>query len=114
MRHGKVWFIAETCFRAFVLGLVTLAGTASAQDEARPPATYPDLPSEIPAKFEPTNDGFDYVKRDVMIPMRDGVKLHTVILVPKGAKMRRSCSRGRPTTPTSSRATPRARTSARS
>ena len=30
--------------------------------------------------------GFDYVKRDVMIPMRDGVKLHTVILVPKGAK----------------------------
>ncbi|MBV8268683.1 MAG: CocE/NonD family hydrolase [Planctomycetaceae bacterium] len=86
MRHGKVWFIAGTCFRAFVLGLVTLAGTASAQNEARPPATYPDLPSEIPAKFEPTNDGFDYVKRDVMIPMRDGVKLHTVILVPKGAK----------------------------
>ena len=28
---------------------------------------------------------FDYVKRDVMIPMRDGVKLHTVIVVPKGA-----------------------------
>ena len=31
-------------------------------------------------------NGFDYVRRDVMIPMRDGVKLHTVILVPKGAK----------------------------
>jgi putative CocE/NonD family hydrolase len=44
------------------------------------------LPSERPPKFEPTNDGFDYVRRDVMIPMRDGVKLHTVILVPKGAK----------------------------
>src|SRR5206468_4494222 len=29
---------------------------------------------------------YDYVKRDVMIPMRDGVKLHTVIVVPKGAK----------------------------
>src|SRR3546814_655233 len=27
----------------------------------------------------------DYERRDVMIPMRDGVKLHTVILVPKGA-----------------------------
>jgi len=26
------------------------------------------------------------VRRDVMIPMRDGVKLHTVILVPKGAR----------------------------
>jgi hypothetical protein len=44
------------------------------------------LPSETPAQFEPVTAGFDYVKRDVMIPMRDGVKLHTVILVPKGAK----------------------------
>jgi putative CocE/NonD family hydrolase len=44
------------------------------------------LPSESPDKLEPTNYGFDYVRREVMIPMRDGVKLHTVILVPKGAK----------------------------
>jgi uncharacterized protein len=44
------------------------------------------LPSETPQKFEPTNDGFDHVRREVMIPMRDGVRLHTVILVPKGAK----------------------------
>jgi hypothetical protein len=44
------------------------------------------LPNETPGKFTPTNDGFDYVRREVMIPMRDGVKLHTVILVPKGAK----------------------------
>src|SRR5260370_37376388 len=44
------------------------------------------LPSETPAKFEPVTASFDYVRREVMIPMRDGVKLHTVILVPKGAK----------------------------
>src|SRR5919112_1110789 len=44
------------------------------------------LPNETPQKFEPTNYGFDYVRRVVMIPMRDGVKLHTVVLVPKGAK----------------------------
>jgi putative CocE/NonD family hydrolase len=44
------------------------------------------LPSERPEKFEPTYDAFDYTRREVMIPMRDGVKLHTVILVPKGAK----------------------------
>ena len=44
------------------------------------------LPSETPQKFEPTNAGFNYTRRDVMIPMRDGVKLHTVILVPKGAR----------------------------
>src|SRR5438132_1346132 len=42
------------------------------------------LPGETPAEFKPTNDGFEYVRRDVMIPMRDGVKLHTVIIVPKG------------------------------
>jgi putative CocE/NonD family hydrolase len=40
----------------------------------------------MPAKFEPVTESFDYVRRVVMIPMRDGVKLHTVILVPKGAK----------------------------
>ncbi|HMA17532.1 MAG TPA: CocE/NonD family hydrolase, partial [Thermoanaerobaculia bacterium] len=40
----------------------------------------------MPAKFEPVTDSFDHVRRVVMIPMRDGVKLHTVILVPKGAK----------------------------
>jgi hypothetical protein len=44
------------------------------------------LPSETPDKLIPTNDGFEYTRREVMIPMRDGVKLHTVILVPKGAR----------------------------
>ena len=33
----------------------------------------------------------DYVKREVMIPMRDGTKLYTVIVIPKGATTRRSC-----------------------
>ncbi len=42
--------------------------------------------NETPSKFEPTYDGFNYARRTVMIPMRDGVKLHTVILVPKGAR----------------------------
>src|SRR5579875_2982237 len=42
--------------------------------------------SDIPQKFKPPCTGCDYVKREVMIPMRDGVKLYTVIVVPKGAK----------------------------
>nr|WP_210405640.1 CocE/NonD family hydrolase [Paludisphaera borealis] len=86
MRSERDRFMAGACSRAFLLGLAALAGTASAQDETKPPATYKDLPSETPAKFEPTNDGFDHVRREVMIPMRDGVKLHTALLVPKGAK----------------------------
>ena len=68
-----------------VFGVLLLVSAAPAQTEP-PPVKYPDYPSETPAKFTPTTDSFDYVKRDVMIPMRDGVKLHTVVLVPKGAK----------------------------
>src|SRR5215470_12251326 len=44
------------------------------------------LTPDIPAKFEAPTNTYDYVKRDVMIPMRDGVKLHTVIVMPKGAR----------------------------
>jgi putative CocE/NonD family hydrolase len=62
--------------------VLLLISVAAAQTKA---PQYPDFPSETPAKFEPDTRSFDYVKRDVMIPMRDGVKLHTVIIVPKGA-----------------------------
>src|SRR5437016_2832041 len=58
---------------------VALAWSLRAQT---PPLT-PDISG---AKFEPPTSAYDYVKRDVMIPMRDGVKLHTVIVVPKSAK----------------------------
>ena len=70
VRFQRDQSMAGTCPRAFVLAMVmaALVGTASAQDEAKPPATYRELPSEIPAKFEPTKDGFDHVRRDVMIP----------------------------------------------
>lgn len=50
------------------------------------PPLYPNYPSETPAKLKPVTESFDYARREAMIPMRDGVKLHTVILVPKGAK----------------------------
>ncbi len=43
------------------------------------------LPSESPAAFVPRVETFDYVKSEVMIPMRDGVKLQTLILIPRGA-----------------------------
>ena len=60
--------------------IVVFALAASAQ---RP--QYPDYPSETPQHLQPSTEGFDYARREVMIPMRDGVKLHTVILVPKAA-----------------------------
>ena len=67
------------------LGVLSFVEIAAAQTAA-PAPKYPDFPSETPTRFEPATSSFDYVKRDVMIPMRDGVKLHTVILVPKGAQ----------------------------
>ena len=42
--------------------------------------------ADVPAKYEAPSSAYDYIKRDVMIPMRDGVKLHTVIVIPRGAK----------------------------
>src|SRR6266404_467059 len=66
-----------------VLGALLFSELAVAQ---APPPAPPTLPSETPDKFTPVTDSFDYTRREVMIPMRDGVKLHTVILAPKGAK----------------------------
>jgi putative CocE/NonD family hydrolase len=40
---------------------------------------------DIPAAFTPPTAQNDYDKRVVMIPMRDGTRLYTVIVVPKGA-----------------------------
>ncbi|HXV41284.1 MAG TPA: CocE/NonD family hydrolase [Steroidobacteraceae bacterium] len=64
-RHSSAGFV--------VAATLCCAGPAAAQ-------------GEIPPKFTPRTDSFDYVRREEMIPMRDGVKLKTVILVPKGAK----------------------------
>ena len=68
----------------FLLCTTCLTGHVAAQTASA--SQYPELPSETPAKFVPKMDSFDYARRVVMIPMRDGVKLHTVILIPKGAK----------------------------
>src|SRR5438477_882299 len=75
----------KTIFRIrFVRSFVLLLCTHSVVSFAQEPAN--SLPSETPGTFKPVTSSFDYIKRDVMIPMRDGVKLHTVIVIPKGAK----------------------------
>jgi uncharacterized protein len=73
----------KTSYAAALLSALLFAQPAWTQ---APAAQYPDFPSETPATLERPAAGFDYLRREVMIPMRDGVKLHTVILVPKGAK----------------------------
>jgi len=72
-RYGR-----QLCFLA-TSAVLWLAPSAFAQSATT-------LPSETPAQLKPVTESFDYTRREVMIAMRDGVKLHTVILIPKGAK----------------------------
>ena len=58
---------------SFIAVVCTIAPSAHAAD------------SDIPKTFTASVAGQDFIKREAMIPMRDGVKLYTVIVVPKGA-----------------------------
>jgi len=64
-----------------VLGLGAVAAAPKPS-----PTPRAGLPSEMPATFKPLTDAFDFERRTAEIPMRDGVKLHTVILIPRGAQ----------------------------
>ncbi|MDB5465924.1 MAG: peptidase, partial [Phenylobacterium sp.] len=64
---------------AFALAALALSFAAAG-------AQTPPMTPDVPAKFEFPRGSYDYVKRTMMIPMRDGVKLYTVIVMPKGAK----------------------------
>lgn len=56
--------------------------TTSLPAVAQPPGGIsPDMPDH----FTVSTQDFDFIRKEIMIPMRDGVKLHTVILVPKNA-----------------------------
>ncbi|WP_263374128.1 CocE/NonD family hydrolase [Granulicella aggregans] len=62
---------------------------AALSSHAQTVPQYPNYPSETPTTLQqPTyaGEGMDYERREVMIAMRDGVKLHTVILVPLSLK----------------------------
>jgi hypothetical protein len=62
--------------------LTLLVAPAQAQS---PTSATPNMTPDITGRFQWPTAGYDYVKRVVMIPMRDGVKLYTVLIIPKGA-----------------------------
>jgi putative CocE/NonD family hydrolase len=64
----------------------TLLALIAIVPAAAPQLAVPPSVAEIPAAFTPKTDSFDYQRRDEMVAMRDGVKLRTIILVPKGAR----------------------------
>ena len=80
---------------ALALAAVSLLPAAHAQDKtsnSTRPADMNQIPSVFNAPkttpFEAPKAQSDYEKRIVMIPMRDGTKLYTVIVVQKARRMR--------------------------
>jgi hypothetical protein len=71
---------------ACLLAGALAAMAAAVAVAAAAPST--ELPGEMPAAFTVNQQSFDYERRIAEVPMRDGVHLHTVILVPKGAHSR--------------------------
>ena len=67
---------------AAACAVLALAFTSHAQAPAPTPPMAPDIAKD----FKWPTEANDYVKRVEMIPMRDGVKLYTVMIIPKGAK----------------------------
>ena len=67
---------------AAVISIWVLGFPVAGGQESPPPPSV----SEIPATFTPKTDTFDYVRREEMVAMRDGVKLKTIVLVPKAAQ----------------------------
>lgn len=53
---------------------------------AYPFPAAPQQSGDIPKTFTVPTAAYDYMKREVMVPMRDGVKLYTVIVLPKDAR----------------------------
>ena len=73
-----MYFNVATCLAAALL--------SSALRPAAKMSAAEQPESDIPVKWSKPSAGYDYVQREEMIPMRDGVKLHTVVLIPRDAR----------------------------
>ncbi|MFA6113608.1 MAG: CocE/NonD family hydrolase [Sphingomonas sp.] len=68
-----------------LLSSMAVAQSTPQSSPGNTPAKDASAPGgDIPAKFTPPTADQDYVKREVMVPMRDGTKLYTVIVYAKG------------------------------
>src|SRR4051794_21180941 len=76
-RASRAWRMHRHVLRlaSSLLPLVLIA--------AAPPAVTPMTP-DVVASYNPVLPEADYIKRVAMVPMRDGVKLYTVIVMKKG------------------------------
>ena len=88
--------LRKFAFLAAALSLATPAIAANQVEPAVEPggdipknfhSTVPAIPKggDIPLRFTPPRAQFEYVRREVMIPMRDGARLYAVLIIPKGS-----------------------------
>ena len=68
-----------------IVGLAMMAACVAAPVAAQQAVAPAIVANDVPANFTPPITANDYVRREAMVPMRDGTKLFTVILIPKGA-----------------------------
>ena len=77
------------CRLSLLSSLALLSGGVHAQQVDQTPkradVRLEAAAGDVPASFTPPKVDQDYDKREMMVPMRDGTKLYTVIVVPKGA-----------------------------
>ncbi|MFL6830146.1 MAG: CocE/NonD family hydrolase, partial [Sphingomicrobium sp.] len=88
--------LRKFAFLALALALVApLAAETHMQPAVQPGGDIPrDFKSpyvppippggDIPRAFNAPRSAFHYVRREAMIPMRDGARLYTVLIIPKG------------------------------
>ena len=71
----------RTPFAALALASLLACTSALAQTQTAP--VTPMTP-DVVEKYDPALPEADYIKREVMVPMRDGTKLYTAIVMKKG------------------------------
>lgn len=74
MKHVKA------SLAVLIAATIACGDASAAQDQARVTPMTPDVVD----RYEQVLPAADYVRREVMVPMRDGVKLFTVIVMKKG------------------------------
>lgn len=72
-------YLTRSFSLAFLGLLLTIAGAAA----QTPPRVTPMTP-DVVEKYDQVLPSADYIRREAMVPMRDGVKLFTVIVMKKG------------------------------
>jgi putative CocE/NonD family hydrolase len=73
-------------FKLLLRSAAACAALALSFAPAAAQAPTPTMAPDIAKDFQWPTAAYDYVKRVEMVPMRDGTKLYTVMIIPKGAK----------------------------